>query len=200
MKTTLLLFALLFGSMLARAQTYSITLKVGDSIPDVKLRTEEDKEVSLRALVSEKPTVLIFYRGGWCPYCNRHLQSLVGIEDDLNKIGVQLLAISMDQPSKLKETPDREKLRYRLLSDSDALAAKAFGIAFTVEDALVKKYKNDYKIDLEAASGRTHHILPHPAVFVATKNGVIRFAHFNPDYKVRLEPAKILEAAQAAKN
>ena len=190
---------LLLGATLAHAQTNAPPLKVGDSIPDVKLRTEDDKEVSLRKLVSEKPTVLIFYRGGWCPFCNRQLQSLAGIEDDLTKAGVQLLAISMDQPAKLKATPDREKLHYRLLSDSDATAATAFGIAFKVDDKTVEKYKG-YGINLDAASGNDHHILPHPAVFIANTNGVIRFAHFNPDYKVRLEPAKVLEAARAAKN
>ena len=106
----------------------------------------------------------------------------------------------MDQPDKLKATPSREKLHYRLFSDSSAAAAEAFGIAFKVEDTLVKKYKDSYKIDLEAASGNDRHILPHPAVFIAGTNGVIRFAHVNTDYKVRLEPAKILAAVQAAKN
>ncbi|MCD8534894.1 MAG: redoxin domain-containing protein [Verrucomicrobia bacterium] len=99
-----------------------------------------------------------------------HLKDLVGIESDLEKRGAQMVAISMDQPSKLKATPDREKLHYRLLSDSDAAAAKVFGIAFKVDDATVEKYKG-YGINLDAASGRDHHILPHPAVFVADTNG-----------------------------
>ncbi|MCL4179700.1 MAG: AhpC/TSA family protein [Verrucomicrobia bacterium] len=189
-RTLSLLFA---GTLLAATQSNSAPLKEGDSIPDVKLRTETNREVSLRKLVAEKPTVLIFYRGGWCPFCTRHLSDLVGIEQDLEKAGAQLLAISMDQPSKLRETPNRDQLGYRLLSDSEALAAKAFGIAFQVEDDLVKKYKESYQIDLEAASGQTHHILPHPAVYVADRNGRIRFAYVNPDYQVRLEPAKILE-------
>ena len=191
---------LLLGTMLVSAQTGSTPLKVGDAIPDVKLRTEDDKEVKLRTLVSEKPTVLIFYRGGWCPFCTKHLQSLIGIEKELQAAGAQLLAISMDTPEKLKATPGRDKLGYRLLSDSGANAANAFGIAFKADDALVKKYKDSYKIDLEAASGNDRHILPHPAVFVADTAGKIRFAYSNPEYKVRLEPAKILEAAKAAKN
>ncbi len=198
MKTLLLTCFLLLTTLLF-AQPSPKPLEVGDSIPDVKLRTEENEQVSLRKLVSAKPTVLIFYRGGWCPFCNRHLQSLAGIEDDLNRAGAQLLAISMDQPAKLKATPDRGKLHYRLLSDSDAVAVKAFGIAFKVDDATVEKYKT-YGINLDAASGKEHHILPHPAVFIVNTNGVIRFAHVNPDYKVRLEPAKILEAARAAGN
>lgn len=184
---------LLIGAGLALAQPASASLKEGDSIPDVKLRTETNQEVSLRKLVAERPTVLIFYRGGWCPFCTRHLSELAGIEQDLEKAGAQLLAISMDQPSKLRETPNRDKLGYRLLSDSEAVAAKAFGIAFQVEDDLVRKYKESYQIDLEAASGQTHHLLPHPAVFVADTKGTIRFAYVNSDYKVRLEPAKILE-------
>jgi len=199
MKMTLLLSIFLLGAALAPTQTNATALKVGDAIPNVNLRTEENKEVNLHTLVSEKPTVLIFYRGGWCPFCNRHLQSLVGIEDDLNKAGVQLLAISMDTPEKLKATPDRDKLGYRLFSDSNATAATAFGIAFKVDDALVKKYKDSYKIDLEAASGNDHHILPHPAVFVVGTNGMINFSHVNPDYKVRLDPAKILKAVREAK-
>jgi peroxiredoxin len=194
--TKTILSMLLLGAALAQAQTNSTSLKVGDSIPDVSLRTEENQEVSLRKLVSEKPTVLIFYRGGWCPFCTRHLKDLAGIEKDLEKQGAQLLAISMDQPDKLKGTPDREKFHYRLLSDNDAAAAKAFGIAFKVDDATVEKYKG-YGINLDAASGQDHHLLPHPAVFVADTSGKILFAHVNADYKVRLEPKKILEAAQA---
>lgn len=178
--------------------TNSPPLKVGDSIPAATLRGEDDKEVPLRKLVGEKTTVLIFYRGGWCPFCTRHLSDLVGIEKDLEQAGAQLVAISMDKPEKLRETPGRDALGYRLLSDSNAEAARAFGIAFKVDDQTIERYKG-YGINLDAASGRDHHLLPHPAVYVVEKSGKIRFVHFNPDYKVRLEPKKILEAVRTAK-
>lgn len=195
---TRILTTLILSALLLRAEQTTNPLKVGDSIPDVELRTEDGKEVKLRVLASEKPSVLIFYRGGWCPYCMKHLQALAGIEKDLLDAGVQVLAISMDQPAKLRETPNRNKLGYRLFSDSDAAAIKAFGIAFEVDDATLEKYKT-YKVDLDAASGRNHHLLPHPSVFVVSTDGVIRFAHVNADYKARLEPAKILEAVRSAK-
>jgi peroxiredoxin len=190
--------ALLAGAALARAGTIPSALKVGDSIPDVALRTVEDKEVRLRKLVADKPAVLVFYRGGWCPFCNLHLQSLAGIQDDLAKEGVQLIAISMDQPSKLRETMQKDKLDYTLLSDSDARAVKAFGISYKVDDATLEKMKT-HNVDLDAAAGNSNHILPHPAVFVVNTRGVIRFVHVNPDFKVRLEPSKVLEAAKRAK-
>ena len=190
--------ALLAGAALARAETIPSALKVGDSIPDVTLRAVEDKEVRLRKLVADKPAVLVFYRGGWCPFCNLHLQSLAGIQDDLAREGVQLIAISMDQPSKLRETMQKDKLDYTLLSDSDARAVKAFGISYKVDDATLEMLKT-HNVDLDAATGNSNHILPHPAVFVVNTRGVIRFVHVNPDFKVRLEPSKVLEAAKTAK-
>jgi peroxiredoxin len=188
--------SLLLG--LAAAAAEARALQSGDRVPDITLRSETDQEVRLRDLVSKKPTVLVFYRGGWCPFCTKHLHALAGIQEQLTSAGAQLVAISIDQPSKLRATPDRGKLGYTLLSDSDATAAQAFGIAFKVEDQLVAKYKSAYNIDLEAAAGRTHHLLPHPAVFVVEPSGTIRFAHVNADYKQRLEPDKILAAARAA--
>jgi len=179
--------------LLAFAQTNVVHLGVGDPVPDVVLRDEWDRPVRLRRLTAEKPAVLVFYRGGWCPYCNRHLQALAGIEHEIEQAGARLLAISMDKPEKLRQTPDRQKLHYRLLSDRDAEAARAFGIAFRVDDATVVRYK-EMGLDLEEASGRDHHLLPHPSVFITDTSGRIRFAHVNPDYKVRLEPEKIMAA------
>lgn len=174
-------------------------LAAGDPVPDVILRTEKGAEVRLRDAVKRKPAVLIFYRGGWCPYCTKHLAALAGIEKELTAAGFQLLAISTDQPSKLREKPEYASLAYTLLSDSSMATAKAFGIAFQVPDDLVSKYKDSFGIDLEAASGQTHHLLPHPAVYVVDRGGVIRFAHVNEDYKVRLDPEKVLEAAATVK-
>jgi peroxiredoxin len=189
---------LLAGTLLARAETIPSALKVGDSIPDVTLRTVEDKEVRLRKLVADKPAVLVFYRGGWCPFCNLHLQSLSSIKDDLSREGVQLVAISMDKPSKLRETMQKDKIDYTLLSGSDAKAVKAFGISYKVDDATLDMMKT-HNVDLDAATGNSNHILPHPAVFVVNTKGVICFVHVNPDFKVRLEPSKVLEAAKTAK-
>ncbi len=198
MKTILLTALSLFTATSLLAENPAAGLAVGATIPDVTLRTDKDKAFNLRREVAEKPAVLIFYRGGWCPFCTRHLSALASIEKDLTAAGFQLLAISTDAPAKLREKPDYQALTYTLLSDSTMDAAKAFGIAFKVTDDVLAKYKG-FGIDLEAASGQTHHLLPHPAVFVVDQAGIIRFAHVNPDYKSRLDPAKILEAARDAK-
>ena len=192
LKSFLFITALLGSSFAAEEGR---PLAVGAAIPDATVRTEKDAPLKLKAAIT-RPTVLIFYRGGWCPYCNRHLSALVEIEGDLLAAGFQLIALSPDLPAKLREKPAQQKLNYTLLSDSAMEAARGFGIAFQVDDELVAKYKNSYKIDLEASSGATHHLLPHPAVFIVDASGIVRFAHVNTDYKTRLEPEKILAAAR----
>jgi peroxiredoxin len=170
----------------------------GAGIPDVQLQTESGKSVKLRELIQDRPTVLIFYRGGWCPYCTTHLSALAKSEKEILAAGYQILAISPDTPASLKATPDRETLGFTLLSDSQAAAAKAFGLAFQLPEELVSKYKSEYQIDVEKASGSTHHLLPHPAVYVVSSDGHITFAYVNEDYKVRLTPDKILKEIQKA--
>ncbi|MHC4266028.1 MAG: peroxiredoxin-like family protein [Planctomycetota bacterium] len=170
---------------------------VGTKIPDVKLQDINGNTVDLMKITQAKPTVLIFYRGGWCPYCNTHLGQLKQIESQVLDLGYQIVAISPDRPSELKVSLDKIEMNYTLLSDSSADAAKAFGIAFKVDDNTLEKYKG-YGIDLEKSSGQSHHILPVPAVFVIDTNGLINFQYVNPDYKTRLDPSVLLAAVKAA--
>ncbi len=173
-------------------------LAAGDSIPAGSLQDEDGRSIELNELVSGHPTVFVFYRGGWCPFCVRHLSSIVDIIPELDKLGVQLVAVSPDRPEILSGKEKLQGLNYSLLSDSSMVVSQRFGIAFKVEDSLVEKYKSRFNIDIEADSGQAHHLLPHPSVYVVDGKGKIRFSHVNPDYKQRLEPQMILEAAKAA--
>jgi peroxiredoxin len=88
-------------------------------------------------------------------------------------------------------------MSYILLSDSSMETARAFGIAFEVDPPMLEKLAS-YNIDIEGASGQTHHLLPVPSVFLVGTDGIIDFVYANPDYKVRLEPEVLLAAAKAA--
>lgn len=78
-------------------------------------------------------------------------------------------------------------------------AAKALEIAFKVDDATLKKYKN-YGIDLEKASGEKHNLLPVPSVFIIGKDGKIKFVYTNANYKIRLSSKELMKAAKEALN
>lgn len=171
--------------------------KVGDKAPSARVVTPDGEQIALSDIYSSAPTVLIFYRGGWCPYCNVHLASLATIEKELTDAGYQIVALSSDAPRYLQETAAKNQTAYRLLSDSDVEAARAFGLAFRVDDATVERYLGfKSPIDLEARSGGLkHHVLPVPAAYVIDKSGVIRYAHWNPDYKNRIDAQELLKAA-----
>ncbi len=172
-------------------------ISVGEQLPALTLKGLDAKPVDLNALVAKKPTILIFYRGSWCPYCNTHLGELQTVEAELQKLGYQVVAVSPDLPNNLETSVEKNELTYTLLSDSEVKAAQALGLAFRVDDSTYKLYMN-YDINLEEASGEKHHILPIPAAIVLDTNGKVRFIFSSPDYKVRVDKDVLLKEAKAA--
>lgn len=170
-------------------------LMVGDEVPNISLTTASGEPFHLNSALSRQPTLLIFYRGGWCPFCNMHLSELQNIRDDLAELGYQILAISMDRPRELRESRGKHQLHYTLLSDSAAVAARAFGLAYRVKDTKVKQLKKG-DMNIEKASGKSHHILPVPAAYIIGTDGKIRFEYTNPNYKVRVNAEVVLAAAR----
>jgi peroxiredoxin len=173
-------------------------LAVGDRVPAFVVRRPDSSSYNFDPAARSASAVIIFYRGGWCPYCNVHLGQLKTAETTLRERGYEVLFMSSDRPeiflSSLKDDIEKDAANYTLLSDSDAAAAKAFRVAFRVDDTTVEKYKG-FGIDLEATQGNAQHILPVPAVFVVDKSGTVQFAHFNPDYEKRLSADELLAAA-----
>lgn len=168
----------------------------GTKIPNPKVRTIDNQESDLMNLIGDQPTVLIFYRGGWCPYCNRHLADLQKAQSRLQNMGYQILAISPDKPEFLSQSAQEHDLSYTLLSDSDMSATKAFGLAFKLDPATVERYKEN-GLDLSARSGYDHNLLPAPAVFLVNPDGMITFQYVNPDYKTRIKSEVLLSAAES---
>jgi peroxiredoxin len=171
----------------------------GSTLPQVEVSNVQGESVRLDRLIEGQPAVIVFYRGGWCPFCTIQLSQLGEIEPELVALGYRVLAISPDRPELLAEGADDTPPSRTLLSDSSAAAARAFGIAFRVDAATVEQYRG-YGIDLAAASGHDHHLLPVPAVFVVDAGGVIQFAYVHPDYRYRVPGELILAAARTLKD
>jgi peroxiredoxin len=181
---------------IAASATEVHPLLLGSRAPDTALKTLDGKDTSLWKQMNGKPAILVFYRGGWCPYCNTQLSELRNIVKDAGALGYQVIAISPDRPEELSRTMTRDKLDYTLLSDSKAEAIKAFGIAFRVDDETIKNYVN-YGIDLEKSSGESHHALPVPSVFIVDSAHLLQFSFTHPDYRVRVPGSVIMAAARA---
>ena len=184
--------------LIASAPDGTKPLEVGSSIPDVTVADAAGNAVSLQSLHQDGPAVLVFFRGGWCPFCTRHTQDLIKIYPQVKELGVNLVAISPDSPKNSTENLTKNSIPFPILSDADVNAAKAFGLAFTVDAKTLTRYKG-FGIDLEKASGRDHHALPVPAVYIIDQNGKVVFAHSDTNYRQRLDTKTILAEVEKLK-
>lgn len=186
---TPLLFA---QSEVAVEPTAISPLLIGEKIPNITLSDVAGKKMGLLELAAQKPSVIVFYRGGWCPYCNLHLAELQAIEPDIIHTGYQIIAISPDSPESLQASISKNKLNYLLLSDNHTEASRGFGLAFQAPERYAEMLG-------KASAEQNRNTLPVPAVFVVNTSGEIQFEHINPDYKKRLKGSLLLAVLKELK-
>ena len=183
----------------SRAEDIS-PLQAGDRAPAFTVRTVEDEPYHFDPDNLERPTILISFRGGWCPYCNMHLSELRHVIPEIRANGFDVLFLSNDRPGqlysslKMETQEDIDGLDYVILSDADINAARAFGTAFTVAERLAD-YLDDKGRDYDESSISKYRALAVPSVYVIDASGEISFVYANPNYKVRLSAEALKEAA-----
>ena len=168
-------------------------LLIGEQLPAAMLQYADGKIIAFSSILKQKPTVLVFYRGGWCPYCNVQLAGLVQIEKEILDLGYQIVAVSPDDYQNLKTTEEKENVKYTLLSDKDGKFIQDIGIAFKTATSL-----KDY-ISTKAQKGKTSDVLPVPTVMVVDQTGKILFEYINPNYKERISGDLLLSVLKSLK-
>ena len=195
MKNFILLFISFFLvlDLSAQDQMFDVCpLKVGQEIPKtIFLMNSDGESVEFESLLNHEKAIVVFYRGGWCPYCTRHLSALGQIKEEVDSLGFKLYGITVDQFDSLGVSQVKSQTEYEIFSDSKAELIAAFGLGWEVDEVNYKKYCESYGMDVEKWSGQGHHILPVPAVYVI-ENGVILYNYVNPNYSVRLKPETLL--------
>ena len=185
-----LFFATCLNAQLPEKAEDIAPLLVGETFPNLELTGMDGTSVLFQDIVKARPTVLLFYRGGWCPYCNRHLSAIGQNEAEIIELGYQVVAISPDMVEKLQETADKDEIRYRLFSDASGDFSKAAGIAFQAPGNYGQRL-------LDWSGGKNTGFLPVPSVFVLNTNGEILFEYINPNYKKRMSGELLLSVLKA---
>ena len=192
MKKLLFLSAVIFQSILLHAQDMPKGLNVNENAPNFSLADQNGNTINLQQESAKGSVILVFYRGQWCPYCNKQLSDL---EDSLSQIiakGATLIAITPEKPENIKTTIKKTKAAYSILFDDGLQVMKAYDVAFTVDAATIDKYKK-YGIDFNKANGINGANLPVPAIYVINKEGIIVYKYFDTDYTKRGSVKDILE-------
>ena len=186
--------SLLLASIITQAlysQDVPTGLSTGDAAPLFTGKDQHGNTVSLEQQLKKGPVVLVFYRGYWCPYCNRYLKKL---EDSLSLItgkGASLVAVTPEKPESIHKTIDKTKASYAVVHDEGLRIMQQYGVSYAVDQKTIDQYKK-YKIDFDEVNGSNGTRLPVPAVYVIGQTGKITYRFFNRDYTRRPSVAEIL--------
>ena len=192
MKKAVILISLLLSGYFLFAQDAPEGLFLNSKAPDFKAKDQHGNDIRLKDLIKKGKVVLIFYRGEWCPYCNKYLQRL---EDSLQLVkdkGATLIAVTPEQPENISKTIEKTKAEYSIVHDENLKIMKAYEVEFEVPENTLKRYRNT-GIKLDEANGKNGNYLPVPATYVIDKEANITYRFFNQDYKKRPSVKEILD-------
>jgi len=173
------------------------SIKTGDMLEPFTLSDANGTPTSLDQIVERGPAVIVFYRGGWCPYCNLALRTYQQeLLPQLGAFGARLVAISPQSPDQSLSTMEKAALEFTVLSDPGSRVADRLGIAFEqADDVLAAQRKLGLDLTEVNAEGAVR--LPRPTVLLVGSDRVVRFVDVQPDYTARTEVADILAALTA---
>lgn len=191
MKKPILLFSLLLCMFFVTAQQKPEGLFIASKAPDFKTKDQNGNDIRLKDLLKKGKVILVFYRGQWCPYCNRELSRL---QDSLQFIldkGASLIAVSPEKPESVVKTVEKTKAAYPVIHDEGLKIMKAYDVAYDLEENILTRYRNA-GLDVEKNNGSNGKALPVPAVFIIDKEGTVIYRFFETDYKKRPSVLELL--------
>jgi peroxiredoxin len=167
---------------------------LGTALPDAPLVDAHGAATSLHAVAAGRPTVLVFYRGGWCPYCNLTLRTYrEALLPALSEQGIGLAAISPQAPDGSLSTQQKNELPFAVLSDPGNTLAGDLGILMLARPE-VTAAQQQLGLDLAAVNADGTDTLPMPTVLLLDADSTVRWIDVHPDYTTRSEVADILAA------
>jgi peroxiredoxin len=172
-------------------------VQTGQKAPDFTLVNAAGQKVTLSQQLKKGPVVLVWYRGGWCPYCNKTLSTLQEYLPEFTKRGATLIAITPEVPDSSLSTKERKHLEFEILSDVGNKVGQQYHVVFTLATEVGKMYKAGGW--LEKYNGDSTNTLPLAATYVIDKNGMVTYSFLDADYRKRAEPEAIIGALDRIK-
>lgn len=187
-----------FGVLVAlimSAQVMAQTgLKTGALAPAFTAKDNFGKTIDLQSLLkTHKSVILFFYRGQWCPYCNKQMQHIQDSLQLLTGKGAYVIGITPETSENIKTTVAKTKASYSIVQDKGYEIMKSYEVNYIMAPATVAKYKG-YGLDMTKANGNADNMLPVPATYVINSDRKISFVHFDRDYTKRASVKDILTA------
>jgi peroxiredoxin len=189
----IILVGIIAGSSIAQMQTdYPGGLKIGDTAPLFKTRKNDGGLFNLKAELKKGEVVVIFYRGYWCPYCNKQLSKLNDSLQMITEKGATVIAITPETAENINKTVEKTKAAFAFIEDKGMAIMKSYKVNFAVDENTIARYKN-FGIDFDKSNGANGANLPVPATYIIGKDRKIKYVFFNTDYRLRATVKDILD-------
>ena len=192
MRKLLLVLVLASFAQWVSAQSRPEGLFIGSKAKDFKAKDQNKQDIRLKDLLKKGKVVLVFYRGYWCPYCNRHLSALQDSLSFITEKGATLVAITPEKPENVDKTVEKTKASFSIIHDEGMKIMKDYDVAFEMQENVVTRYRNS-GLDMQKINGANGNNLPVPAVYIIGDEQTITYRFFEPDYKKRPSVKEILE-------
>lgn len=169
-------------------------IAVGSTLDDADLLDPQGVATTLYQTLGDRPAVLVFYRGAWCPYCNITLSTYQReLLPQLNRRGVPLIAVSPQAPDGSLTMQEKNELAFTVLSDPGNQLAHHAGI-LTAPSTEVRAAQLQLGLDLTAVNADGTVELPMPTTVILDADHAVRWIDVHPNYSTRSEPLEILAA------
>lgn len=170
-----------------------IGLRVGDRAPLIDAIAISGKNINSDEIIKEKEIVVIFYRGEWCPICNRYLENL---NDSLQYIlakGTEVLVVGPETFENTEKIAENTKATFTLIPDTSSKILKDFDVLFNVTEKYQGKIKTFLRTDIAKNNNQEEAKLPVPATYIIGRDGIIKWRHFNYNYSERASVKSIID-------
>lgn len=168
-------------------------ISVGAQAPDFTLPSQDNKPINLEQLLNNGPVVVMFYRGAWCPVCNRYLAKVVDSLNLISERGARVVAITPNKMEEVTETSKELDNKLILLADTSGVVMDRYQVSFAVTQKYQRKIKMVLFSDIAEDNNQQEARLPVPATFIINEEGQIVWRHFDLNYKNRASVQQILK-------
>ncbi|KAL7896348.1 thioredoxin-like protein [Trichoderma sp. TUCIM 5745] len=172
------------------------TIQPGQKLPEFTLQNASGVSVSSVDLLAKGPLLIVFYRGGWCPYCNLTLRAYQQRLEDFKARGVTLVAITPEQPDSSLSTSEKNELQFPVLTDNGLQLARKLNITWEQPEDLVH-LSTGMGADLHKINGNDSNALVVPTTLLVDQKGTVKNIFAEADWTKRLEPQEAVNWVNA---
>ena len=169
-------------------------LSVGEKATPIQGIDQNEKFVNSSQILEEAENILlIFYRGSWCPYCKKHLSQLQDSLQLVLDLNTSVIVVTPEEGPSIEKMIGKTGATFSIIHDKEYQIMNNFGVSFHLNKETVPSFYKFVLNNTRKANGNEEDILPVPATFIIGKDGLIKYVHYEQDYKIRSNISEIIK-------